>query len=497
MAARTSVLLNHSDSNVLTVVDMVSGHLSNVEMPHTEALDDIYPHPEAGKIWLDFDADGARVAAYLGDGQLGDPATDYAQAVFGEWTQAPNSAGSFNTTDAFRISKNAFMFLKVANDVYLNSGFEIRDQNDVVISSNSTQEMNRPYGIIPDGILVGQELYSGNYNIQMDWSSGGFYASGWFVRNSKISFIHHAIDEKDYVVEMTWDDANQILVFSRAFLLRDVNTSTEHPSYALGGNNNVISLENGTYIIQGGDSTYYLWDGVEGNEPTWLGYEFTFPEGAQTIAAYFSHGVDINILDNNDVLGTFAKYETARTVGLSVTNISIDDGAISIITTPPLTALPVLEDNGNWYIDTSTNSRAGTIFAGSYRDENNVDHNMATLFLLDKTNYTNPIKQVSILDYAKFLTCPLAEFNNRDVVVIQKQAYEVTGAITENGDPIETPVILLDNESGNICGRGTSDPVTGVYYFRCWTNGDKSVLAKNPIDGGWRIAAMRTPVMVG
>lgn len=503
MTARKCFLSILDSSNSVLAIDGVTGEVSVDEFHHIGDLGGLYQHPDMDKVWLRMNGDGARVATYLGDGQIGDPSADYSPAVIDSWTDYPNS----NETEfgkGYRVGRNVFLFMNTENDTYLNNGFTLKNGagNTIFTCPSSYATFSESsYFPIPALAPVGNFNING-VNAGPNWSDGGYYIQGmWFDGNSMfgVQQFQHQTTAAFHNVLLRWDiDTN-----TNMYVVADATDLGER-----GSDPSVVGAlfyvkDNGDVVIRNSSWTISLFESgalshTNVDLQTYLDNS-TFYDLGQLVALLSKEStvVKFGIDGMSPVL-----YEDLRTQGALIITVDRNMGLTEIRSAP----LSDLDE----YTAAQMNSASNNI---EFSDDRMVvligpvipdliDGGKVFLTkgaIIDARDIGSPITQV-IFDLATISELgqsPLATFDFDSVQPVQKQAYEVTGVITLDGSSAETEVMLVDNATDHVLGRTKSDPVTGAYKFRCWKPGVKSVLAKHPVSGGWRLAAERIPAAVG
>ncbi len=511
MTARNVLSLNHSDSGILTTVDLVSGHATAVEIPHFEALNDIYPGPTQDSIWAEFDGDGGRVAKYIGDGQLASEANDYSPTGIYDTPSYPSSSSNLQWAVNTPIYVGRNTTLHPTNNDFYSSGYEIKNSvGTVILSSNYTYSLDASIDIIASAAILTDNINGNDYGISLnnnlvfDYNSyEGTSLSGLILTNGKIYGIGRievggAVGYHSYLVELEYNSGNNTLV---AIAKHHLQTETSWNGKLVSQNSQHYCLETDNIVVLGTDWGYP----AEINLDTFTltiseGGSFYGYRGAEDFlltARKLAHLTVLKSLGDYDTLKSESSYNECRTLGFPITIIDRDFNT-SISRTRAISELPEIIST-NWQIvhdDEMVDGIQGRCWIlYAYRDSNNV------LNLLDKLVVVNAdTNEVYVSDVSNLRNSTdnkLAEMTVYRAVIYQKQAYKVEGTVKQNGVGIVTDVILVDNTSKKVIGRAKSAAGTGAYYFRCWTPGKKSVFAIHPTTGGLRLAAEITPVAVG
>ena len=501
------LLMNHTDSNMLTVIDMVTGHVSSSEVPHMEAVDRIYPGPNLADPYIKFDGDGGRVASYLGDGQVGDVAFDPTPAIVGNYTPyTPQGLYKFYSDTWIRIGRNTCLWPKVNNDP--SSGFDLKmNDGTLILSSNTAMMPEIDYVASAPGLTVFASSDPGHVGTQytVDVNSGYLSYGEYLGTDICINFF---VDGRIFAIGQVWIE-NGMSHFLVEFEYNSVTdklvaiSSTEISNSPTNQNwvnsYNTFVKEDGTIILRTNWNAPAELDFNTKVLTIYPGDTFEARYGINNfwdVAKALAHNSTIDFMGDWQTLTSESTYSDCRLYGLPVIKIDIDLNQTGYRTNP-LPELPEVNST-NFFIGASSTNLDSSGYRvwsiDTYRDSDGVDHLVNKIVIGNVNTLSAQVFDISSIRDG--IDSKLADFNLRDAIVLDKAAYDVSGNITSEGSPAGTDVILFDNASLRIVGRTKSDPVTGQYYFRCWTSGKKSILAVSPITGGLRIAAERDPIAV-
>ncbi len=482
MATRPCAVLIFSDSNMVGTLDGLTGEFSYCEIPHVEAVDDVYYFND--KVYVEFDNNGGRSAEFLFDGNVGN---DFGPAEFGNSAPRVPSSSPY-VGKPYWVGDGVTQEITAASQYGDIEGFAFKDQNDVVFFTAAgggamTFFAGGTVQVSPPGMAPDQNMTVQGCGTTYDGNPFGFFG----------------MDGKLWTIGMVPDVGNTVTHLYLIEFAGTVDTLTVAATTRIGTAPRV-TFETSPYTFAATDRHVMVWT----TDPAEAVVDFNFDamtladtalaQGEVHEAKSTLHQRDMWVRDvsrdatfGNDAYNllrdggwTFVRYDRAMT-----------RTEVVLPAFTGLAALPVGSTVSRATNSSEVNGRGLIQSFDYYTDDQLVRHGLQNGVMID---YVRGVGYELQLNHTDYIDSPKAAFDVRDFAFTEAQAYKVDGTITNGGSPYETDVILLDNTSRRICGRTRS--VGGSYYFRCWTPGTKSVLALAP-DGGYRIAALVTPEAVG
>lgn len=483
MANHNVIVANNSDSNLLHFFDMTTGDYSAVEFNHTEALDDVEMGPN-GKVLLTFDGDGGNIVEGGLDGQV----TEFVPGKVDSSAYWQGNLKLYNriSPDAYLrivrkpINGEQFIIENAQGDALLKWG--VNDADDGYINNQQTVSFT------PDGAgapVTGEISYfyqtstiPDGYMLTCITAYQGYL---WGVARVALTGAWDSPVEL-YMCKMSC--ADNVLTVVESWKIGDLPGQWWMADTSNIPGQSIACDDTGRFVLSTYQASngFFFWNAGVLSAKQDIGiydvsYEMNRQFGALNDTESYIYTVDGTSLLRDEGL-TYSKFNGR--------NVSLVE-----IVIPPMAALIPAADA---FVD-SYDSVEGfhAVMINAYKPAGETAFvELQRMLLIELST-----GQVTSKDFAGKIgvavPCPMAETRLNDIVVISVPAFEVTGFVEYNGLKAASEVFLMDNTSMKIVGRTKSDPTTGVYKFRCWTNGKKSVLAKHPVSGGLRIAAEVTP----